>query len=409
MKNLHITPLLLLAIILLTNISCKEKVTKETDHFFTIPFAEIIKSPREVKLSEFATDVEIIQLEKNHEVLIGVIFDLKLTEGYIFINPGGNSPILQFSRDGKFIRHIGKKGRGPKEYDSVRAFSVDEKNERIYIQTNSTHKIIAYNFEGDFIKTIKYPAIERLENVWSRDSLFVSFAEPMEGDEPYIFMEHNEQGDTLQTIPNYIFWDNVDQYYNIYLFFLHNFYRFGGKLHMKGWYNDTVYFYNKNNKIVPKFSVDLGKHKLPDDLIYERKWTRPLPNGLCWVEVSETSNYIFIPYGYHFDIVNMKNSKEERGCVLYNKKTDTGIAVQEAVQWGFIDDLTGGPDFKPIFTNDTLAIMPISAFDLKQYLNSDKFEKREVKFSDEKEKLNQLKNTLNENDNHFLVLVKLKE
>jgi len=403
---------LLVVFIFVTSLSCKENAKKEkikSNSFYTIPFAEIVKNKRKVKLSEFATDVEFIQFENTPKALLGRVDDIQLTKDYIFVYHFGSDLITQFSRDGKYVRHIGKLGRGPKEYESSRAFSIDEKNERIYIQTNWTSKMMVFNFDGEYIKTIKYPAIERLKNVWSRDSLLVSFAEPMEGNEPYVFIEHNEQGDTLQTVPNYIFWDNKDQYYNMYLNFLNSFYRFGNKLHMKGWYNDTVYSYDENNKIVPKFIIDLKKYKIPDDLIYERKWTRPLPNDVCWVGVHETSNYIFIPYGYHFDVVKRKLLNKEEGCILYNKKTKEGVAVEETKLGGFINDISGGPDFKPLYTNDTLAIMPVSAFDMKQYLDSDKFKNQEVKFPEEKEKLNQLKKTLKEDDNHFLVLVKLKE
>lgn len=411
MKNLNF-PFqlrLLLILILATNLSCNEKDKKEkskTNSFFTIPFAEIVKNKRIVKLSEFAKDVKLIQLENTPESLLGRIEEIHLTKDYFFIN-SGRSPILQFSRDGKYIRHIGTIGRGPEEYELCRTLSIDEKNEKIYIQTNATNKMMVYNFDGEYVKTIKYPAIERLNNVWSRDSLLLSFAEPMEGNEPFVFIEHNEQGDTLQTVSNHIFWDNKNQYYNIYLIFLKSFYRFENKLHMKGWYNDTVYSYDENNKIFPKFFIDLRNHKIPDDLIYERKWTRSLPDNLCWVSVYETSDYIFIPYGYHFDIVNMKPLKEEEGCILYNKKTKEGVAVEETKLGGFINDFFGGPEFKPTYTNDSIAIMTVSAIDMKQYLNSDKFKNQEVKFPEQKEKLNQLKKTFNENDNFFLVLVKL--
>ena len=57
---------LVFVLILALSTACSrnaKRETHETDSFYTIPFAEIIKNQREVKLSEFATDVEIIQLE----------------------------------------------------------------------------------------------------------------------------------------------------------------------------------------------------------------------------------------------------------------------------------------------------------------------------------------------------------
>ena len=409
-QHYEISIIAIVLAIILTNISCKQnKKSQESslDSFYTIPFAEILQTKRKVNLSEFATDVVITQFENIPEAFLGKVEEVQLTKDFIFVN-SGSSPIIQFARDGKYIRHIGKTGRGPEEYDLCRTFSIDELNKNIYVQTNMTGKIMVYNFNGDFIRSIQYPAVERLKNVWERDSLFVSFAEPMEGNEPYVFIEHNEKGDTIQAIPNYIKWDNPDHYYNMYLFFLSSFYHFDNKLHMKGWYNDTVYTYNENNKFTPKYFVDLKNHKIPDDLIYERKWTRDLPNNLCWVRLHESSNYVFIPYGYHFDLANMKLLKEEEGCVLYNKKTKQGLATKETKLGGFINDISGGPDFKPIYTNSNVAISTVSAMDMKKHLDSDRFKMQEVKSTEKKEKLNELRKSLKEDDNHFLVLVKLK-
>jgi len=384
----------------------------ETNSFYTIPFAGIIKNKREVKLSEFAKDVEIFQLENIPEAMLGNVEDIELTKDYIFVKYWMH-PVLEFSRNGKFIRNIGGKGKGPGEYNTCMKMSVDEENERIYIQTIESG-VMVFNFDGKYVKTIKFPAMESFMNFWfwSRDSMLVSYFEPYFGNEPFVFIEHNEQGDTLQGVPNYIpfniteqsktphFFPYKDQNYS---------YRFENKLHMKGSYNDTVYTYNENNKIVPEFLIDLGKHKLPGDLIYERKWNRPMPDDLCWTGVHETSNYIFIPYGYHFDQNKPETKKEEQGCVLYNKKTKEGVAVEETKRGGFVDDLIGGPGFRPIVTNGNIALMLVTAMDMKQYLDSDKFKNQEVKFPEEKEKLNQIKKTLKEEDNDFVVLVKLKE
>ena len=400
---------LLLALLVITTFSCQENTKKEnSDSFYTIPFADIIEHQREVKLSEFATDVQFIPFDNNPEALLGRIHDIGFSKDYVFINTS-RSPVMQFSRTGKFIRKIGTQGRGPGQYDLCVTFSIDEKNKRIYILGNGTQNMLVYDFDGDFIRSIKFPTRDYYLNVWSRDSLFVSFWPPMEGNESYVFIEHNEQGDTLQGIANHIFWKRTDQYYGFDVYSSQNcFYRFQNKLHMKGWYNDTVYTYDRSNRIVPEFNIDRGKHKLPDDQIIARKKTRPLPPDACCVGVHETSRYVFIPYEYYYDTFLQKSLKEVQGYVLYNKQSKEGMAVKETKQGGFINDITGGPDFRPIYTNDSIAVMVVSAVDMKQYLNSDKFKKQDVKFPEKKEKLEELGKTIKEDDNSFLVVAKLK-
>jgi hypothetical protein len=399
-------------LILATSLSCKEKTTKETSSFYAIPFADIVKNKREVILSEFATDVKVIQLENTPEAMLGNVENIEFTKDYIFIKFWMH-PVLQFSRDGKFIRDVGKKGKGPGEYNACMKMSIDENSERIYIQTLELSMMV-FNFDGEYIKTIKFPALESFTNfwIWGRDSILVSFFEPLWGNEPFVFIEHNEQGDTLQTITNHLLFDEDDRADRPHIspFEEQNFsYRFKNKLHLKGFYNDTVYSYDESHKIVPKIFIDLGKHKLPNDLVYERKWKRPLPGDLFWTGLHETSDFIFLPYGYHFDQNKPESEREEKGLVLYNKITKEGVAAEETKFGGFVDDITGGPDFRPIVTNDNTAIMLVSALDMKLYLDSDKFKNREVKRPESKEKLNQIRKTLKEEDNHFLVVVKLKE
>ncbi len=403
---------LMLILILVICLSCKENYKKEnlnTDSFYTIPFAEIVKNKREVKLSEIVTDVEFVQLENTPEAFFREIENIEFTKDYVFIQTWGQ-PIFQFSLDGKLVRKVGKLGRGPEEYNNCLKMSVDEENERVYIYTTDLN-IFVFNFDGEYIKTIHFPALNYMKFwIWGRDSMFVSYLEAVDGNEPYVFIEYNEQGDTLQTIANHIFWDTNEEFGTISSFFDQNFsYRFESRLHLKSYYNDTVYTYDNNNKFIPKFFIDLGKYKLPEEFIYERKWTRSLPGNFIWTGVHETSNYVFLPYGYHFDQNKLESEKKEKGLVLYNKKTKEGTAVEEKLSGGFVDDLAGCPDFRPMVTNGNSAIMLVSALEMKLYLDSDQFKNSEVKSPEKKEKLRQLNKTLNENDNDFLVMVKLKD
>jgi len=386
--------------------SVNQTSIEETNTFYTIPFDEIIENKRVVPLSEFADSVEFIQFETSEESLLGRISDIQITKDYIFLKHNGIGLLTQYSIDGTFIRHFGAIGRGPQEYQLMRKFSIDEENGLVYIHTNWTRKIMVYNFDGEYVDALRFSAVGRGLIVWSRDSMFISFSEPQFGNESYVFIEHNEQGDTLQSTDNHIFWDKDEISHFMVMFWGQNqYYRFEDKLHMKSTYNDTVYSYNRQNEFYPKYHIDLGKHKIPDDLVYERKSTRAMPKDCKWIGVHETFNYIFIPYGYHH---NMQTANENMGCILYNKNTNEGVAVNEGSLGGFVNDLSGGPDFKPIYTRDKNAYAAITALDMKLYLESDDFKNQHVKFPEQKEELIQMNKTLKEDDNHFLMLVNFR-
>jgi len=379
----------------------------QNSQFLTIDFPEILKQKREVTISEIAGSVDYIYLEKTPKSLIGSILDAYITKEFIFIQHNGSRLLTQFSRDGKFLRKIGSEGRGPKEYALMRLFSIDERNELIYIHTNWTRKILVYSFNGEYVKTIKFEGIGRGYITWSRDSLFVGFSEPHVGNESYVFLETDSHGDTIQGVKNHIFWNsNESSSFMVSYWGRNSFYRAGEKLHMKGWYNDTVYTYDAENKIISKFFIDLKIHKLPADQIPERKGSESNAVNCYWTGVNESSDYIFIRYGSHW---SQKSTNEEQGCMFVNKKTGAGTALtNKGEDYGFVNDLDAGPDFKPEYSNDTMAYSFVTAMDFKMYLDSDNFQNRSAKFPDQKEKHRQLNKTLKEDDNHILVIANLK-
>lgn len=385
-----------------------EKQELQNSQFLTIDFPEILKRKREVPVSEIAESVVYIPLEKTPKSLIGSIFDAYITKEYIFINHNGSPLLTQFSHDGKFVRQIGHEGRGPREYALMRKFSIDETNELIYIHTNWTRKILVYSFSGDYVKTIKFDGVGRGRITWCRDSLLVSFIEPQNGNESYVFIEIDSHGDTIQGVENQLFWDsNESSKFMVSYWGRNEFYWADEKLHMKGWYNDTVYTYDSENKIVPKYFIDLKEHKLPTDQIPERKSSKSIPGNCYWTGVNESTDYIFIRFGTVWS-PNSKN-EEEQDCIFVNKKTRIGTAlINKGQDYGFINDLDAGPYFKPEYSNDTLAYCFVSAMDFKMYLDTEEFQDRSAKFPDQKEKHRQFNKTLEEDDNHILILANLK-
>ncbi len=382
---------------------------EQTRPFLSIDFSGILKQKREVPVSMIANKVDYILLEKTPKSLIGSIMDASITSDYIFIRHNGSPLLTQFSRDGKFVRQIGSIGRGPKEYGLMRKFSIDEKRELIYIHSNWTQRILVYSFKGEYVKTIKFDGSGRGIISWSRDSLFVSFGEPHMGNESFVFIETNTHGDTIQGIKNHIFWNsNESSHFMISYWGRNSFYRANDKLHMKGWYNDTVYTYNKENKIVPEYFINLKNHKIPEDKIPERNSVKPIPGNCYWTGVNESSDYIFIRYGSVWS-PKSNDKKEEQGYMFVNKNTGKGIALaNNGDEYGFINDLDAGPDFKPEYSNDSLAYFFIPAIDFKEYLDSDKFRNKPAKYPDKKERLRKLNKTLEENDNHILIMAHLK-
>ena len=75
-----------------------------------------------------------------------------------------------------------------------------------------------------------------------------------------------------------------------------------------------------------------------------------------------------------------------------------------------MNNFDNGPCFIPrIITEYNNAVQIINAFELKAYVNSETFKNATPKYPEKKKELEQLANSLDENDNPVLMLVKLKE
>jgi|GEM_PF-4824799 len=78
-------------------------------------------------------------------------------EGNLYVADGKHKTIFKFSKDGEFIKTIGREGQGPGEFmDEFMEISFGN-DKKIYVVDNVRLKIIVYGKDGEFIKELKSP------------------------------------------------------------------------------------------------------------------------------------------------------------------------------------------------------------------------------------------------------------
>ena len=82
-----------------------------------------------------------------NDVLVAPNGEIFVSEGH----GGGNSRILKFTKDGKFIKSIGKKGSGPGEFDVPHALAMDSKG-RLFVGDRGNNRIQILDQDGKFIE-----------------------------------------------------------------------------------------------------------------------------------------------------------------------------------------------------------------------------------------------------------------
>lgn len=104
------------------------------------------------------TNLRFIPLETKDGSLIGNITDIKFDSNIIFVaDLMKENRITIFTRDGKYLNTIARRGNGPQEYLNCSDFSIDSKNKIIYILDGDKGNILAYDYNGEFIDKIELP------------------------------------------------------------------------------------------------------------------------------------------------------------------------------------------------------------------------------------------------------------
>jgi len=106
-----------------------------------------------LKASYFADTVIYIPLETTKESFLDNIKQVWMNDSVILICCY-RAGLLMFQRDGKFLRKIGKDGRGPGEYGLI--FNFDVIDDTIYISSSARRSLLRYKFDGTFCDEVKF-------------------------------------------------------------------------------------------------------------------------------------------------------------------------------------------------------------------------------------------------------------
>ncbi len=150
MKNLLKTISVSLFLLALSCVGKKEKMQDEGITVLNIEEA-LDNEMATVNLSRYASSVKYIPLETTEESLLGEVSSFS-TDGknFYLASLNGNSA-LEFSSDGKFVKAIGTKGRGPGEHMGINKIFPTQ-DEGIGIMT--LNKSILYDKSGNYVREL---------------------------------------------------------------------------------------------------------------------------------------------------------------------------------------------------------------------------------------------------------------
>ena len=380
-----------------------------------------------INLSKIGYKIQYIPLERSSEGhFLEKIVHIDLNNELIVISDYDNC--FLFKQNGSFQKKIGNRGRGSGEYDLISGICLSENNEYIYL--SSSLNLYKYSLDGDLKKHAKMHSVKTDDGYsipirpWFPigDELFLGNVPNYSGTQKNMLIVFDENGQLIKEFKNYDLYSSGLNMANTWDTNT-SFYHFAGLYTFKKLKNDTLYRMTKELNFYPEYIFSLGKYRFPHKTHYRtvQEFMKDVVNYVTLNSILETKNYFFLTcdFGKHtkgYEITWTSYNGEENTFKIslvkgiYNKSTDNMTFLEPNQYDGFTNDLDGGFSFFPQkVLNDSILVSWVDAYQLKAHVASEAFRNSKPKYPEKKKKLEELANSLDENDNPVLMLVNLKE
>jgi len=364
----------------------------EKRNFFHIKNPEK-KSALDFPLSEICSDIQYIKLDSI--IPLAGIRKIEFDHDIIVLQDKIKG-IIKFDKTGKFLSQIGSIGKGPGEYSlTYSKFTIGNNGKNVYV-LDHFKDVLVFDENNQYTNKFSINGEIIANDVFSisQNRLLFASGNPT-GDFKYKWIVTDNSGKMIYTKKNSVNFkikkgagplpaqiifkrDSIVYYFEQY--------------------NDTIFQIGPDSFKTFGF-FDLGKYRLTPE-IAERDGLFNAGNSyLIPLNIYETRKYLIIEYIY-------KNFK----MALFNKETEELNIINNCpAPKRLLNDFDSGLPFSPISEFNNHLTCVVNPFELKKHVASDAFKNSTPKFPEKKKELEKLANSLNENDNPVLMLVKLKE
>jgi hypothetical protein len=353
-----------------------------------------------ITLSEIADDITYVPLDNIFPISL-IYTPRYFINNSIFLS-SLNSGIMAFDRKGNLLRKIGSSGRGPGEYIYYYSFTVDDKNETVYVLDYNIIKV--FSKTGNYLRSISLNEVGEGVNAveFYNSKLFLSCSIQYEG--------VKNEWIILDTLGNLVTKkERTDQPFISNFGISGGMYKLENRIYHWNPFSDTIFSILPDLSYEPSFLFSPWENRVPRSNIVNLSQLQLYnpPNS-----VFETSRFLVCGYKYNKKICIAlvdKNSKKS-----YLTYLESGPAVVgENLIGGIFNDLDGGLRFQPenyfVENNREYMVGLINPYQIKAMVKNNEFKNSSPKYPEKKIELEKLANSLKETDNPVLMIVKLKK
>ncbi len=242
-----------------------------------------------VILEELDVTIEPIRLETNEDCLLNKITQM-LDEDYLWIV--ADRQIYKFDQQGKFVGKVGRKGQGPTEYVAPERIQLDSQNKIVYVMDYFGRKVMAYDYEGNFLRSQPLPEDYSLNRLlFDKGQLYYSSFNNSVMPDLLATDLMTGKTDTISYRERVMGSEGFEgeTFFN----------KIGDKTYLYHYFNDTVYSV-ENKQLVPAYIFDLGENLLTFaqlTVVGESGFEEPIDRSKMRLsQFIDTEKYIFLSY-----------------------------------------------------------------------------------------------------------------
>jgi hypothetical protein len=379
--------------IFLILISCK----KQEAVLFEFDPLDLVE--RDIPLSGIVDEITYIPLDDTIPIKINQYYNNPMFSNGLLYFADSENGLLVYNGEGDFVRKIGKKGRGPGEYQFAQNYAVDENTGTIYVR-NLQNRINIYSFNGEFKGNLfldRYTGSIDVFQVYN-SNLFGSYNLQFDDFNECVWAFYDTLGNVLSQKEvlqpkfrsNYL--SGGGHYYH------------GDKLYFWNHFLDTVYAISPDFSYSCSFVFKPGEYRFPKEYV-----VGIVPEFSKYMNVDqilETDNFIIIRYSYY---------QGKNGLVLVDKPSGDTYWMNWEIgsRGGIPNDYDGGEGFLPmgyyVENNREYLLGFAEPFNLKNIVGGDDFKSAVVKRPEKKRHLQELANSLEDTANPVLMIVRLEQ
>ena len=304
----------------------------------------------EVPLSKFLNNINYVALETNPHSIIGRFAHFEVTDEYIIVRDNSiPKQILLFDRKtGKFIKSIGKYGRGPNEYSRFSYIPYDP-DKRVLYAVNSLRQLLVYNLSDSDVEIIKTPDLvgsgeiiqlkkqEMSFDIMMDDKIFVGyFINPLGMEKNVLALFTKDE--VLKIFPNYQALKTMSHGVGGLMNDNHTIYRQDNKIYFLEVFSDTLFQLTRDS-LIPRYYFKMGKF----NVTWQINATMDHKLGMNYfymLGIDESTKYLFINTLFkgtqYLGYVDKLNN-----TVTFCKLNSSGVSA-------FKDDISGLLDVRPV-------------------------------------------------------------